>query len=153
MHQRTTFSIVLAVLATSVASAQDCKVSTDVTRISVSAGGVQKLAIDVGPANAGLFFVLGSASGTAPGFDLGLHYPLNVDHYLVDSWVGSLRLGAEGGIGFTDAAGKASFDLIVPPGSLSSFAGLTLHHAVAPLSAATLLHTCVTNPVRLQFVP
>jgi hypothetical protein len=153
MHSRITCSILFTLLPTAVVSAQNCKLSGDVTRISVAVGGAQQLAIDVGPANAGLYFVLGSTSGTTPGFDLGLHYPLNIDQYLVSSWVGDLRLGAAGGIGFTDAAGNATFDLSVPPGSLSAFAGLTLHHAVAPLSSVTLLHTCVTNPVRLQLVP
>ncbi|TAJ15902.1 MAG: hypothetical protein EPO68_12060 [Planctomycetota bacterium] len=114
---------------------------------------MQKLAIDVGPANAGLYYVLGSFSGTSPGFDLGLHYPLNLDHYLVDSWVGALRLAPGGGVASTNAAGQATFDLVVPPGSLAALAGLRAHHAVAPQSQLTLLHTCVTNPVALQLVP
>lgn len=146
-------AIVAAPAASSSVLAQDCKLSTDITRVSVSAGGAQVLYVDVGPSNAGLYFVLGSFSGTSPGFDLGLHYPLNVDRYLVDSWVGTLRLAPGGGIGATDALGQGAFTLVVPPGSLTALAGLSVHHAVAPQSPVTLLHSCVTNPVRLQLVP
>lgn len=146
-------ALVAALAAPTAILAQDCKLSTDVTRVSVSAGGTQMLYIDVGPSNAGLYYVLGSFSGTSPGFDLGMHYPLNMDRYLIDSWVGVLRLAPGGGIGATDALGHGAFALVVPSGTLTALAGLSVHHAVAPQSQVTLLHTCVTNPVRLQLVP
>jgi len=53
--------------------------STDVATISVVRNGTANLAITPNPALAGTgYLVLGSASGTTPGFDLGpVHIPLN----------------------------------------------------------------------------
>jgi hypothetical protein len=141
-------------LAPTFASAQDCAVTADVLAISVSAGGVQTLSIDVGPENAlSQYFVLGSFSGTAPGFDLGLHYPLNEDRYLLQTWVGASRLVEDGGIGLTDSRGLAEIHVVVPPSATSALVGRTVNHAVAPISFLTLLHTCVSNPVPLTFTP
>jgi hypothetical protein len=146
-------STLVALLAATISSAQDCKLRADVHRISAASGGVQGLSIDVGPAHAGIYYVVGSFSGTSPGQIVnGIHFPLNLDHYFLHSWFGD-TLVAGNGIGATDVTGSAYHGLLVPPGSASALVGLTVHHVVAPVSALSLLHTCATNPVPLHFVP
>jgi len=114
---------------------------------------VQSLKIDVGPANAGIYYVIGSFSGTSPGQNVnGIHFPLNLDSYFLQSWFGD-TLVAGNGIGATDVTGQAFHGLLVPPGSASALVGLTVHHVVAPVNALSLLHTCATNPVPLKFLP
>jgi FG-GAP repeat len=115
-----------------------------VEQLSLATGGAQHLAIDgvtivdmpwtpVSESAAGRpYVVLGSATGVAPGFQLGVqhHVPLNVDSYflLTATTLGSNHI--VGGIGVLDAEGLAQPSIVIPPLAIPSLVGLVLHHAV-----------------------
>ena len=100
--------------------------------ISVSAGGAQDFGIQGGAIRAGhTYLVLGSASGTTPGFAaLHWHLPLNVP----DSYLG-FTLGSPNNpvlvntLGSLDASGAGTAHLVLPPGQDPALVGLTLWHA------------------------
>lgn len=104
--------------------------------VTATAGGVQSLLLAAGAEHAGsIYLVLGSASGIAPGFELGIaHVPLNADGWLALSAAQANRLPFAGTLGVLDAAGRAGAGLVVPP-LPAALAGLRLDHAfvVAPI--------------------
>lgn len=118
-------------------------------------GGTHTLTIDCGAAHANhLYLVLGSLSGTSPGFPspLGpITIPLNPD-----SWL-NVALGYantsiySNTLGLLDGGGRptnpVTFNL--PPG-VPGLAGLTLHHAVIAFDA-TFVTTFSTEPAPLLF--
>ncbi len=72
--------------------------------------------------------VVGSLSGTSPGFGLGaLHVPLNVDSYT--AWMlGAANTGPFAGtFGTLDALGRAGASLVLPP-LPAALAGLRFDH-------------------------
>lgn len=105
--------------------------TANVLTISVATGGTQVLSIDVGPEHAGRsFLLLGSASGTAPGFKLqGVEVPLRFDNYTqytTTNLNSSLLLGSPGTL---DALGRGTARLQLPTGMPASLVGTTLFHA------------------------
>ncbi|MFG0317751.1 MAG: S8 family serine peptidase [Planctomycetota bacterium JB042] len=124
--------------------------------VSLSAGGAQRLRVDVGPAFAGATcLLLGSASGTQPGLPVGSEsLPLNLDAY-TGFLLANPNTVIAPSLGPLDAAGRSDGWLAVPAGTLPSLAGLTLHHAAlvfsgAPSEATVLL---ATNAAALTLVP
>ncbi len=113
-------------------SGADLSLLLDTQQISLQQGGAQELTLDAGPEHASsVFLMLGSISGTTPGFRLGgQHVPLNPDAYfnlLLDNPVNSL-FGTT--VGTLDAQGQAHTALTLPAGLVpASAAGLVLHHA------------------------
>jgi len=125
--------------------------------ISVALGDVHGLALKA-PSFAGRFYVIvGSISGTTPGFDYpsssgGLtHVPLNADTYysitqsnppFISNWFGTL-----------DAQGKAVAWITVPPGTTMA-PGTTFNHAflvINPVWPPTF--DFASNPVAFKLVP
>jgi hypothetical protein len=108
----------------------------DVANISLSSGGVQNLTLDAGSKYAGaVFWVLGSASGTLPGFQArNVLIPLNPDSYtnytLTNINVGPLLPS----LGVLDGQGKATASLALPAGASPGLVGLTAHHAYVLLT-------------------
>lgn len=96
----------------------------------------QVMALDAGAANAGrTYFLLGSFTGTDPGFDLasGLHVPLNIDVYF-NLLVANPNLIVLNSFGTLDANGEATATFGLAPGSPAILSGFTFHHAFVLLS-------------------
>jgi hypothetical protein len=125
--------------------------------LSVATGGTQELLLRAGPDMAGgMFVILGSISGTSPGFVdplSGLILPLHPDRYF------SRMLATQGGpyvspgVGQLDGSGAANAVFSIPPAG-PIFVGLVLHHAYAvvdPHSQGAFL--LASNPARVELIP
>lgn len=129
----------------------EASLTADRGAVSRATGGTQALTIDAGPRHAGArYWLLGSASGTAPGAQFGpFAVPLNPDRYLLDTAfapsVGPLRMP----FGILDAQGRAVVTLRWPPGLPAPFVGLRLHHAALVAAPTGPALRVVTNPVAL----
>ena len=122
--------------------------------ISVAAGGVQSLELLAGPTHAGEhYLVLGSASGVAPGLDLGAAgvLPLAADAYFWSFFVDQGATPVQGAFGLLDAQGLGEAQVVVPPGSAPSLAGRSVHHAFLSLELGS--PTLASNPVLLELTP
>jgi hypothetical protein len=98
--------------------------------LSVATGGVQQLALDAGAAHAGkLYFVLGSLSGSSPGFVFdGLTIPLNVDDYFLLTLTRPGASPLSSSLGVLSASGTATASLTLPQLGPAAV-GLRVHHA------------------------
>ena len=121
---------------------------------SLSAGGLQDLRFEGGPALGGqLYMLLGSASGAYPGFSFaGLSFPLNVDDYLIGTATTPNHPLLVNPQGTLSGAGGAAAGFQLPPGLPSVLAGVELHHAVVVFDAS-LNFTHASNPVLVRLVP
>ncbi len=124
--------------------------------ISASAGGVQMLELD-GPFGKEQWYpylVLGSLSGTDPGFALGSWtIPLNQDayfHILVNEPDQDFTFGFTG-IVQSDADMQAR--LTFAPGMVTALVGTTVHHAVFVYDVHLGAIAYVSNPAALEIVP
>ncbi len=117
--------------------------------LPAAAGGTQVLAIRAGAAHAGgTFLVLGSASGTLPGVEIGaLTLPLNADDYTL--LTAGLANGPhfQGTFGALDDRGAATAWIVLP--ALPAALGVSLAHAAVVASAASLEPRLATNAVPL----
>lgn len=124
----------------------------DVGSLSVSSGGSQVLTLDAGVQNANrTYWILGSNSGTSPGFRLGtVPLPLNLDRYTRFTFrLGGSNPMLQGFRGTLDSNGRATAVFTAPPGFLTGLTGTSLHHAyvlVQPFSYAS-------QPVELRLLP
>ena len=118
--------------------------------ISLSAGGTQTLTLDGGFANAdGIYFILGTISGTSPGQTFGsLELPLNPDGYFTFTLTAPSNGFIEAPIGILDAMGTATTSISLPAGSPAALAGLVVDHAYTVLGS-----NFVSNPVSLTLLP
>ena len=111
--------------------------------ISTTAGGTQDLLLSAGSPNAGrLYALVGSISGTAPGFPLapGLLLPLNIvgDAYFLVT-VNSPSTTLVNPVNVLDAAGHASAAFTLPVGigvTFPALVGVTAHHAFVLITPA-----------------
>jgi len=117
------------------------------TSVSTATGGFINAFVDAGPAAAGhTYLVLGSLSGSSPGFTWGPNYPvpLNIDaltNYFVTTPNGGLLTN---GMGTLDGLGRATAVLQWPPAVLSFLAGFPMQWTfVAQDPAGTA--SCVGN--------
>ncbi len=125
------------------------------SQISAAAGGVHTLALDAGAANGGnIYLVLGSVSGTAPGFTLDTFLvPLNIDFYTIIS-LNTPNVPPLGStLGTLDPSGQAQATVTVPPNTLN-LVGVTLNHAyvVLKLEPTLLSVTYVSSAVALALL-
>ncbi|MEE9393523.1 MAG: hypothetical protein V3W41_13565 [Planctomycetota bacterium] len=128
---------------------------SDVFTLSIQNGGIQTLTIDGGVGLAfNTYIVVGSASGSSPGFDInGLHVPLNDDFYLTATLQSTSLSPLANSFGALDSSGLAQAQVILPAMALSpAFAGLVLHHAAGIIDFTGSL-TFVTNAAPLTLVP
>lgn len=126
----------------------------DVGTLSIAGGGGLEFTLAAGPSQAGrLYWVLGSASGTAPGTPAGgFVLPLNVDAYLLLTLTGGGLL--QGSFGLLDDQGAAATSFTVAAGQLSaSLAGTVLHHAYAALDASSGAVTFTSNAIPTLLAP
>ncbi len=103
----------------------------DVSEISVSRGGTQKLHLVAGPSMAGRsYLVLGSLAGTLPGIDVGaVHLDLNPDRYMRQTWNHPNQGILVATAGNLDAAGEATARIVLARGDFAPLVGATMHHA------------------------
>ena len=138
----------------SVLSGAKLRLAASAHLIAVDSGGQSLFSLDAGPANAGLvYFVLGSASGSAPGTPTGAGtVPLNLDWYTYYTLASAGELIAFNGV--LDGAGRAQAAVALPPGSNSALTQLSLTYAwvALDLGAPGLPLSAFSNPVPLGFI-
>jgi len=119
--------------------------------LSIPGRDTQTFHLEAGAANAGKsYWIVGSASGTAPGIPLGGHrLPLNPDIYTQCTLFNPTFI--TGGAGQLSAIGEASASLRVPIASSSSLVGLVVHHAYVVFSLPLQFHLA-SNAVPLVLV-
>ncbi|MEO0651984.1 MAG: hypothetical protein AAFZ65_15020, partial [Planctomycetota bacterium] len=123
-----------------------------VDSISIAAGGSQDLCIDLGAAQASDFYlVIGSASGTTPGFPAGsVLVPLNVDAYSLLTINQTGIVPFLGFFGVLDALGEGQASFLIPAGA--GISPVSLAHAAVALDPVTAQVSAATNAVGVQIV-
>jgi lamin tail-like protein len=139
---RSAISSSLLVLAAA-GSAPGQALTGNTTTVHLLTGGTQTLDLNAGPAFAGaLYIVLGSVTGTSPGFPAGGYtLPLNYDGYFLFTLLNPNTGLLSSSLGFLGGAGTAQTTFNIPPGTDASLAGLGVNHAygiVDPVSGAVL---------------
>ena len=132
----------------------DPTLSADVAQLSLAAGGTQVVSVQH-PLAGGIYWLLGSFSGSSPGQPLPdtlLTLPLNYDGWFLLA-VLHPNVFVQGSLGFLDGTGAASAGLTIPAGSSPSLAGFTLLHGAIVLDGAVFPPIHVTNTVPLLLVP
>jgi hypothetical protein len=126
---------------------------SDRSTLSLLRGGTQKLTLEAGSANAGkVYLILGSASGTLPGFPLGrLQMLLNPDAYfnLLLVSPNSLILGS---VGLLDANGRGTATFVLPAGAPAALAGTRLYHAFVAIKPVVTSFDFTSDPVPLTLL-
>ncbi len=120
--------------------------------ISAEIGGAQGLLLQAGAANAGFYYqIVGSLSGTSPGFDLlGTLVPLNLDAYFLFSLTHPNQAPLEVSAGTLNLDGAGAAHIAIPAG-LTGLVGLTAWHAafVADLGAGTVVFSPNAEPLEI----
>ena len=123
--------------------------------LNAGTGGQTQIQLDVGPAGAGAsYLVLGTLSGTAPGFlwRPGFPVPINVDFVTQAFAADPNGVFLANGLGLFDGQGRATATLTVPPGLLQPLVWSSLHWSF--LSADLLGRpVCVGDARALQILP
>ena len=127
----------------------------DVTSISLATGGTQTLSLDAGAASGGsLYFLAGSLSGSAPGFDLGsVHVPLNVDGYLLYTLGNPNSAFLPSSFGTLDPMGRGTAYVSLFALSDPALIGLSADHAYVVLDPLTLDVTMASNAISVSVAP
>ena len=97
----------------------------------IALGGTQALELSAGSANGGrLYWMIGSTSGTSPGFPVGgFTLPLNVDFYFLLTVSNPNLPPLTSSLGVLDGAGEALACFGFPPGMDPGLAGIEFDHA------------------------
>lgn len=133
--------------------------SAFVGEVSAAAGGEQVWTLDAGPAHGGeLYFVLGSETGTSPGFGLqGILVPLVFDSYTMRTLMRPNMPPFMNSLGVLDGDGLATASISAVPGELpASLAGITFYHAFVTVSVnqpGSHVVTSVSNALPLTVMP
>lgn len=118
--------------------------------VSSSNGGVQRLSIRAGAANAGrVYLVVGSTSGFAPGIQ---GVPINFDAYTLATATSPNTAPLTSSLGLLDAQGRAEAAFTLPAPS-PSFVGTTFTHACIVLDPVSGATTLISNPESLTILP
>ncbi|QDU67484.1 YncE family protein [Engelhardtia mirabilis] len=127
----------------------------DVAQLSLASGGTQNLALEAGPTLAGaIYLVLGSLSGTAPGFSLdGVVLPLNGDDYFQLTLLSASGPPIVNSLGVLDDSGRGTADLVLPAGSAPTLVGTTAHHAFLVIDPASAAVRFASNAESVSLVP
>ena len=120
-----------------------------------SGGGAVDFDLLAGSAHSDDWYILlGSTSGTTPGFDLlGNNVPLNPDSYF-NFVLGNIN-GAiyQNSFGPLDEAGRGRATLTVPVGLAPGLIGTTVHHAMVTISPGLTDVTSVSDAVSFEIEP
>jgi hypothetical protein len=137
-----------------VQSVQVGPLTANVTELSAALGGTVGFELDVAERPRGLYWILGSLSGTAPGVDLGpfVHIPLNPDRLTIRTLVLAGRPDVlPGTFGFLDEEGHADAAFIVAPRMLLDLVGLRMDWAALVVGFGG--SPVATNAVGFDIVP
>jgi choice-of-anchor B domain-containing protein len=123
--------------------------------LSVAAGGSQQLTLRAGSQHAGdVYLILGSASGSEPGFPLdGVTVPLLADAYTLATLSQANLPPFVQTVGLLDGQGQGGAAIQLPAGTSASLAGLELLHAYPVIDTLTLTAVFASNPAPLRLVP
>jgi len=124
--------------------------------VSVSGGGSVTFDLIAGSAQAGQqYFVLGSISGTTPGFTKTfINVPLNWDAYTDVTLALANTAVLTDTVGVLDGDGRATASLNVTPGLLpASAVGFVLNHAALAVNPGTSTLTWASNAVAITVDP
>ena len=125
--------------------------------LSRTSAGTQALALDFGTAQANRgYLILGSLSGTAPGFALdGQLVSLVPDAYLLYTVQAAGLPPLLGGVGMLDPQGRAQASFTLPAGLPPSVVGLSIWHAalVYEPSGAPPFVRATSNAERIDITP
>jgi len=126
--------------------------AADVSEISVSAGGRQTMRLSGGTRFAGgTYVVLGSASGTQPGFSAGaVNIPLNFDGWMTTTLTFANQPPFGNTVGFLDAAGLATATFTLPP-LPAALAGFSFNHAYITVNGSVVEYA--SNPIPVFLTP
>ena len=126
--------------------------SVDKANLSTFLGGTVNFTLDGGdPLGGELYLVVGSLSGTDPGFDVGgVQVPLNQDVYFDFSIANANGPLLVNTFAFLDPAGTGGASFVLPPG-LSNLIGLQAHHAWMGIDPLSLQVTFGSNAMPLTF--
>ncbi len=129
--------------------ADDRPLASNVDTISLGTGGVQTLTLSRGTANGGrVYLLLGSATGTAPGINLGaVTLPLNPDGYLMQTLSNPNAPPLSSSFASLDAIGVATAAFAIPRLNLPALVGLRLDHAYVVISGFSFVATSNAVPV------
>lgn len=122
-------------------------------RVSISSGAQQQVAAEFGPSLAFQpYLMLGSLSGTGPGFSSnGVFIPLNWDAYFSAAIAGQTASVTVGELGLLDGNGAARAGFVAGAGILPfSLVGQTLHQSILAFNGLGGL-MAASSPVRLTF--
>ncbi|MEM7308451.1 MAG: choice-of-anchor B family protein [Planctomycetota bacterium] len=128
--------------------------SADTGELSASAGGTAQFTLNGGDALASeLYLVLGSLTGTEPGFNVGaVHVPLIQDVYYGYSLAHANTPPLVGTFGILDGLGQGSAQFQLAPG-FSNLVSLQAHHAWIGIDPVSLAVTFASNALPLSFLP
>ena len=117
-------------------------------------GGTQYFTLLTNSAFAGdVYFMLGSLSGTAPGFTYGgFVLPLNPDPYFNLTLLHPNLPPLSASLGLLDVAGRGSAQLAIPAGLDPALTGVSVYHAYGILEPSTYQLKFTSHPVRLTFL-
>ena len=126
----------------------------DVSTISLSLGGAQRIRFDAGNDAVGeVYLLLGSGSGTEPGFTFGgVEIPL-----VQDNWF-QLGLSApnsgpfQSTFGVLERGAIAEAEIVLPPGLNPNLSGLTLHHLFLRIDTDGAIAVAI-EPSALRLTP
>lgn len=121
-------------------------------QLSASLGGEHSFHASAGAGGAGsLYAILGSASGTAPGFTLGTTtVPLQPDWYF-QSCLALPNQGVFAGTLGVFATNEIAYGALTVPAGLTNVAGIVLDHALVVLAPTGEFRA--SPPTRLEIVP
>jgi hypothetical protein len=123
--------------------------------LSTTAGGQQTLSL-VAPASLGgaLYWVLGSLSGSTPGFPYGgTLIALNPDPYFAFCTLHPSGPPLAGSLGNLQPDGSATATFTLPPATYPQLDGATVVHAFVVVDLLTLGLTHSSNATPLTFTP
>ena len=116
-------------------------------------GGTQYLTVESGSAAAGdLYAVVGSLSGTTPGFAVhGVTIPVNPDDYFFLTVTAPNVAPLANSFGGLDANGRGFAQIDVPAGTDPSLVGQTVHHTAVTIQIAPIQVTAASRPLPTTF--
>lgn len=125
------------------------------TAISARAGGTQALELDAPQAEAlNVYQVLGTFSGTEPGFVLGpWTVTLNPDPYFQIVLHEPVQPFTSAFLGLLDGEGDTAASVVLAPGLATALVGTTVHHACVVYDITLGAFTFASNSVPLLIEP
>ena len=138
------------------AEGADPNLEVNTNALSASIGGTQTMIQALGDSHAGsLYIVLGTTSGTSPGFPFGSSViPLNIDAYFNLTLNNPNSALMPKSFGTLDAIGWAFVDFNLPAGSSASLVGLGLDHVLCEIQVAPTLDVpFIFTPAHIDIVP